>query len=544
MNKLYYGDCLTIMRDFMNLGSVDLIYLDPPFNSNRDYNNIYKDETGRPLPDQVEGFNDMWRDLSPEREEVLRAMPMLLRERGIDDKAAEFWRLWMQALRKLQPHLLSYLLYMTERLLPMRGILKPTGSIYLHCDPTASHYIKVIMDAIFGHENFQNEIIWKRYNRPKGSQHKSRRYGRSSDTILFYSMGRNHTFNAYEIQIPLSKYKIENRFSGVDDRGRFMSGPLIRSPSMGDRPNLVFEFQGYTPGPFGWRMGREKLQEIYGRGDFYFTSNGIPRRKFRPGEMPGEIIDNVWADIGALGSHDQERLGYATQKPLALLERIIAASSNPGDVVLDPFCGCATTVEAAHRLGRKWVGIDRTIHAITRVASIRLRDRLGLVDGKDFEVTGVPNSITGAQDLWKRDPFDFQQWAIESVEGFATTKRTGDGGIDGRLYFDMPGEQDFQSMAIEVKGGKNVGIGAVRELAGVLDNDHALMAGLIILEPLGDRKQANFRTFMAQAGDLNVRGVKYAKMQILTAEEILSGKRFVTPGPVGRNLVAPALPLG
>ena len=370
MNRLYYGDCLTIIREHLRNDSVDLIYLDPPFNSNQAYNAIYKTETGRPLPDQIEAFCDAW-TLDEERERAIQTMPVLMREAGVPDDVTEFWRLWMNALRNTNPRLLAYLSYMVERLIWMKGILKPTGSLYLHCDPTASHYIKVMLDGIFGHDNFQNEIVWRRYNRPKGSQHKSRRYGRSSDIILFYSMGRNHTFNAEEIQIPLSQDEIEKRFSSVDDNGRFMSGPLIRSSSMGDRPNLVFEFQGYTPGPSGWRMGRDKLQEIYDRGDFYFTSNGVPRRKFRPGEIPGEIIDNIWVDIGALGSHDQERLGYATQKPLALLDRIIRASSNEGDVVLDPFCGCATTLEAAHKLGRRWIGIDIAIHAIKRVAAVQ-----------------------------------------------------------------------------------------------------------------------------------------------------------------------------
>ena len=490
MNRLYYGDCLTIMRDYMKLGSVDLIYLDPPFNSNRDYNNIYKDETGRPLPDQVEGFNDMWRDLSPEREEVLRTMPILMQERGIDNKVAEFWKLWMRALRELQPHLLSYLLYMTERLLPMRGILKPTGSIYLHCDPTASHYIKVIMDAIFGHTNFRNEVYWYYYN--KMHDRRKKLFSRATDTLLFYARNAGSNFTFHQLQ--------EKR----------------------DTPS-------------------RQLKRVKRDGRMVNARDADGKLMYQV--RTERTIDNVWR-IPAIQPASRERMGYATQKPLALLERIIQASSNPGDVICDPFCGCATTIEAAHRLGRQWIGIDRTIHAIKRVAAIRLRDRLGLVDGTDFEILGGPNNLEGVQDLWKRDPFDFQQWAIESVEGFATTKRTGDGGIDGRLYFDLPGEQDFQSMAIEVKGGKNVGIGVVRQLAGVLDNDEALMAGLIILEPLGDRKQANFRTFMAQAGDLDVRGVKYAKMQILTAEEILSGKRFVTPGPVGRSLVAPSLPLG
>ena len=226
----------------------------------------------------------------------------------------------------------SYLMMMAVRLLEMRRVLKSTGSLYLHCDPTANHYLKMLLDAVFGHGDFRNEITWRRYSRPKGSQHRAKRYGRSSDTILFYARSGNHIFNAGEIRVPLSEDDIEKRFPSVDEKGRFMSGPLLRSPSMGDRPNLVFEFERYTPGPFGWRVNRDKLQEVYDRGDSYFTSNGVPRRKFRPGEDPGEIIDNIWTDIVALGSQDQERVGYPTQKPLALLERIITASSNEGDV--------------------------------------------------------------------------------------------------------------------------------------------------------------------------------------------------------------------
>ena len=485
MNHLFYGDCLAIMRDFMKLGSVDLIYLDPPFNSNRDYNNIYKDETGRPLPDQVEGFDDMWKDLNNEREEALRTMPVLMRESGIDDKVVEFWRLWMNALRKVQPNLLSYLFYMTERLLPMRGILKPTGSIYLHCDPTASHYIKIIMDGIFGHRNFRNEIVWCY----RGAGYPKKDFGKKHDTILRYSNGKRYVFN-------------------VDD--------------------VRMQYAQATKERFKHQIGNVRGGRDYGQQALH-----------EKGKHPED-----WWQIQPIAPSSKERLGYTTQKPLPLLDRIIKASSNKGDVVFDPFCGCATTLEAAHKLGRKWIGIDRTIHAIKRVASIRLRDRLGLVDGIDFEIKGVPNNREGAQDLWKRDPFDFQQWAIETVDGFATTKRTGDGGIDGRLYFDHPDHKDFQSMAIEVKGGKNVGIGVVRQLAGVLESDDALMAGLIVLEPLGDRRQDNFRSFMVRVGDLDVRGVKYARMQILTVDEILAGKRFLTPGPVGRSLVAPSLPLG
>ena len=491
MNRLYYGDCLTIMQG-MRSGSVDLIYLDPPFNSNREYNAIYKDETGRPLPDQIEAFCDLW-TLDEERERAIRTMPILLRDAGIEDEVAQFWKLWMNALRNTQPRLLAYLSYMVERLLQMKSILKPTGSIYLHCDPTASHYIKVMMDGIFGHQNFRSEIVWQRH---QGFKRKTaRQFPQKNDIILFYAKSVSSiTFN--------TQYKPH-------------------------KPEYVRRFK------------KDKDGRLY-RDDVNPTRGG--RRIIYIDETQGDIIDTVWTDIHPVNPNAHERMGYATQKPLALLGRIIKASSNEGDVVLDPFCGCATTMEAAHTLGRKWIGIDIAIHAIKRVARVRLQDRLGLVEGEDFVIDGVPRTIEGAKDLWERDKYHFQKWAVEEVDGFVTTKRTADGGIDGRLYFSIPNERDLQSMAIEVKGGKNVNITALRALKGVLDNDAALIAGLIIMEPLGAVKERNFRQFMAGAGDLEVSGINYPRMQILTIAEILEGNRFHTPSVAGRGLSQPSLP--
>ena len=237
MNKLYYGDCLAIMRDHMKLCSVDLIYLDPPFNSNREYNAIYKDETGRPLPDQIEAFCDLW-ELDEERERVIRAMPVLIRESGLDDQVAEFWKLWMNALRTTNPRLLAYLSYMVERLIWMKGLLRPTGSIYLHCDPTASHYIKVMMDAIFGHENFRNEITWKRAQ-PKG--HAKRNFSTNKDTILRYTKTASFTFHpSYK---PLDKKYIEKFYTLVDEDGRRYQLGDLTNPNK-NRPNLEYEFLG------------------------------------------------------------------------------------------------------------------------------------------------------------------------------------------------------------------------------------------------------------------------------------------------------------
>ena len=201
--------------------------------------------------------------------------------------------------------------------------------------------------------------------------------------------------------------------------------------------------------------------------------------------------------------------------------------------MLDPFCGCATTLEAAHHLGRRWIGIDIAIHAVKRVAQKRLQERCGLEAGKDYVIEGIPRNLEGARDLWERDRYQFQKWVVEQVDGFVTSRPTGDGGIDGRLYFAVPGERDLQSLVIEVKGGKNVGINVLRSLLGVLDNNDALMAGLIIMEPLGETKALNFNRFMAEAGDLEVLGIPYPRMQMLTVAEIVEGKRFNTPSVAG-----------
>ena len=531
-NKLYYGDCLTIMRDHMRLASVDLIYLDPPFNSNREYNAIYQDETGRPLPDQIEAFCDLW-ELDEERERVLRMMPVLMREAGIADEVAEFWRLWMNALRGTQPRLLAYLSYMVERLLLMKGLLRPTGSIYLHCDPTASHYIKAMMDAIFGHENFRNEIVWQR-TMAKGLA--STRLPSNHDILLCYGKTQNTRWNG--LVEPYDPANLDEKTAGKykhrDPDGRLYRWDNLTNPNK-NRPNLTYEFLGVTR---VWRWSRERMQAAYEAGlVVQRRPGGVPQLKRYLDEQKGRPLGDVWIDIPPINSQARERMGYATQKPLALLERIIQASSDPGDVVFDPFCGCATTMEAAHKLGRRWIGIDIAIHAIKRVATIRLRDRLKLAPGEDFIIEGVPRNLEGARDLWERDKYHFQKWAVEQVDGFVTTKRTADGGVDGRLYFEAQGYDGLQSMAIEVKGGRNVTIADVRALRGVLESETAQMAGLIIMEPLGTTKARNFARFMAEAGDLEVAQHMnpYPRMQLLTVPDILEGKRFRTPGAVGRG---------
>lgn len=497
MNKLYYGDCLTIMQE-MKLSSVDLIYLDPPWNSNRAYNAIYRDSTGLELPDQIEAFCDIW-ELTPERESVIRNMPVLMAQAGIEDSAGKLWQLWMSALRNTQPKLLAYLLYMTERLIVMKGLLKPTSSMFLHCDPTASHYIKILMDAIFDHKHFRNELVWDYSFRLMDLP---RFFNRKHDIILFYSKGDQNYFKmpktlwTKEDLIASRKQKIH-----VDENG---------------------EEWIWMPGGKGHSKSRLRLvSEIL---------------------ESGKAMSDVWP-MPIISSSSKERIGYPTQKPLALLKRIIEASTLPGDVVLDPFCGCATTIAAAHELGRKWIGIDIAYHAVKRVAQVRLQDKYGLVEGVNYTVSGVPRTLEGAESLWHQDKYGFQRWAVEQVNGFVTTKRTADGGIDGRVWFALPAEKQLRSMVIEVKGGKNVGINVVRALRGALERDEADMAGLIIMEPLPDRQRQNFAKEMTSAGMLDVMGVQYPRMQILSVPEILDKRMFLTPSVAGRGTGQGNLPL-
>lgn len=480
MNTLYYGDCLTIMREKMHPESVDLVYLDPPFNSKRDYNAIYKDRTGRPLPDQVDAFTDTW-TLDADRLRTIRDLPRLLREHGVDGHSADFLASFLSGLVHVQTDMAAYLAYMAERLLWIKRVMKPTASIYLHCDPTASHYLKIVMDVVFGVKNIRNEIIW---SYPPGGRGPKYAFHRKHDVLLFYSVGKTSTF--YRQYTPLSDYAI-SKFTKTDKDGR-------------------------------------KYKEYRGKTRTYLD------------DIPGRPVPSVWTDIHSLGQTiSKERLNYPTQKPLDLLKRIIRASSNPGDVVFDPFCGCATTIEAAEALGRKWIGIDITIHAIRRVARARLQDRLHLAEGSDYIIDGVPQNWEGAHQLWKQDPYQFQKWCVELVEGFVNVKRSADDGIDGRVYFDMPGEKVLQSMALEVKGGENLSINHVRALNSVLQFENIQMAGLIALKAPGSQQAKNFQQTMALAGHLRIGEREYPKIQMLTVDEILAGANFDMPSPVGRT---------
>ncbi len=463
----------------MEPASVDLVYLDPPFNSKRDYNAIYKDETGRPLPDQVEAYTDTWMP-DADRMRTIRNLPILLREHNINGHGADLLAGFLRALAHTQPDMAAYLAYMTERLIWIKRLMKPTAAIYYHCAPTASHYLKVVMDVLFGANNFLNEIIWSYRRWPA----KSKSFQRMHDVILRYAVdAKSITWNQ-------------------------LFEPLAESTLKAD--------------------GGKKILNV-------LDESGRRRRGKKTGEdSPGAPMRDVW-NIGIIAPTAKERLGYPTQKPVKLLDPIVRASSNPGDLVFDPFCGCATTIEAAENLGRRWIGIDITIHAVKRVARRRLLDRLHLVQGQDYVIEGVPQNWEGAYELWRQDPYQFQKWCVEQVEGFVNVKKSADEGIDGRVYFDMPGEKILQSMALEVKGGENVSINHVRALNAVLKYENVQMAGLITLNAPGSQQAKNFQQTMALAGYVKIGGREFPRLQFLTVDEILGGKSFNMPKPAGRT---------
>ena len=337
---------------------------------------------------------------------------------------------------------------------------------------------------------------------------------------------------------PSGESSIAWRDYDIDSRGRHWS-----PPRGGDY--AAFIEREFIPGYRSIEGVHERLDALDAAGLIRHPVRGFwpglkRYAKADTGKPPQNIILNP---VGFTNYNvgKGEHLGYPTQKPLGLLEQLIKVSSNPGDLVFDPFAGCGTTMEAAHRLGRQWIGIDIAIHAVKRVAKLRLEDRLGLIEGDDFRIEGVPRDLEGARDLWKRDKYHFQKWAVEQSDGFVTAKRTADGGIDGRLYFAVAHDAPLESMVLEVKGGK-VTIVDVRSLRGVLEREEAQMAGLIIMDELGPTKERNFRKEMASAGHIELWGNAYPKMQMLTVSELLEGKRFETPTVMGKHSQEPRMP--
>jgi len=507
MNTLYYGDNLDILRRYVKDETVDLVYLDPPFKSNQDYNVLFAEQDGSRSAAQIKAFGDTWqwdRAAAAAYQEVV--------EKGGRVSDA------LQSFRKFlgDNDMLAYLAMMAPRLVELRRVLKPTGSIYLHCDPTASHYLKMLMDAVFGPENFRNEIVWKRTS----SHNDSKRFAGVQDTLLYFVRSKSAIWNPQ--YAPHNQKYVESHYNRVNEEGRkYRLDNIIRSASMGPRPNLVYDYKGYTP-KWGWRVLKEKLRAIDKGGRLAWSESGVPYLIRFLDEMPGGVMPSVWDDIPPINSQAQERLGYPTQKPEALLERIIKASSNEGDVVLDPFCGCGTAVVVAERLKRQWIGIDITHLAITLIRH-RLRDAFG--DEVRYEVVGEPVSLPDAESLAKQDPYQFQWWALGLVGARPVEQRKGaDKGIDGRLYFhDEP--KSTKQIIFSVKAG-NTNVAHVRDLRGVIEREKAEIGVLISLEP----PTQPMRSEAASAGFYQAPwGKQYPRLQLLTVEELLAGKTVEVP---------------
>lgn len=515
-NTLFYGDNLDILREHFPDGCIDLIYLDPPFNSNRSYNVLFADESGRQSEAQLTAFDDTWHwgpTAEKEYYDLTVSAPLDISK-------------MIGAMRDLigSNQMMAYLVMMTTRLVELHRVLKSTGSLYLHCDPTASHYLKIVLDSIFHPNNYINEIIWERFN----FHADAKRWGKLHDVILLYAKNAERiTFNTqrrdYEESYIKSHFK-------ADEHGRIYR--LDNAVAAGQGPPRVFFGKLLEPPPgTHWRYSQENIDKLSSEGRIVLTSSARPSIKRYLDEMPGHAIGDIWTDIPEINSQAAERLGYPTQKPLALLERIIQASSNPGDQVLDPFCGCGTAIAAAEKLGRRWIGIDITHLAITLI-KYRIRD---MFPESEFEVIGEPKDLEGARRLAKEDRFQFQWWALSLIQdakavGGSSESKKGkkgkDQGIDGILNIIDDPKGKAKSVIIQVKSGK-VSSRDIRDLNGALTRENAPIALFLTLEiPTRD-----MITEAASAGFYHsaIWDRDYPRIQILTIEDLLKGTKPEIP---------------
>lgn len=458
-NYLYYEDNLEILRRYIKDETIDLIYLDPPFNSNQNYNILFAEQDGSRSAAQIKAFGDTWKwDQGTARayEEVVEA----------GGKVSQT----LQGFRRVlgNSDMLAYLVMIAPRLKELQRVLKSTGCIYLHCDPTASHYLKILMDAIFGPRNLRNEIIWHYKRWPA----KTARFQRMHDVILFY--GKNKDLSAFH-----TLYQEPTASSVKRWRGK--------------KQLVTFDEQGR-------RLPTQETTE----------SEGVP-------------LDDVW-DVPIIAPSARERLGYPTQKPEALLERIIRASSNEDDIVLDPFCGCGTAIAVAQRLDRHWIGIDITSIAINLIKT-RLLDTYGESIMQTYKVRGEPTTFSEARALAEYDKYQFQWWALGLVGARGIEEKKGaDAGIDGRLYFHDEESGKTKQVIFSVKGG-HTSVKDIRDLRGVIDREEAEIGVLIALQ----EPTRPMLTEATQAGFYESHWGKHSRLQILTIADLLNEKRVDMP---------------
>jgi site-specific DNA-methyltransferase (adenine-specific) len=473
-----------VLRDYVKDESVDLIYIDPPFNSKRNYNIFFDDKE---IHTQRVAFEDTW--------SYKNVSESLLELQTVKN---EKLHLLLKAYQEVAPQVFPYLVMMTLRILELHRVLKSTGSFYLHCDPTASHYLKTICDAIFGNRQFKNEIIWKRTFNSGSSKAIAKKFPANLDTLLFYTKSINYTFNK-----PTRDYSVGalKRYDKIDEQGRrFKWNPLKT-------------------------VSQEKLAELLATGEAMITTTSkYPVYKHYFDENKGVAVDTLWDELPQMGTHSAERLGYPTQKPRALLERIIQASSNEGDLILDGFCGCGTTVDAAESLKRQWVGMDISPIAIALMKR-RLQDSYKTELSK-FTVRGIPEDKISAEKLWEQNPFAFQDWWITEFDVFSTTFGTkgADKGIDGLGMYLVPGVEQPIKAAFQVKGGK-VQSKDIDALWGSM-NKHKCELGVFL--SLHSPTKPMLET-VANSGYYSAAGFNYPRLQILTLDEFFSGKSLNLP---------------
>jgi len=464
MNKLYFGDNLEVLREKIPDNYVDLIYLDPPFQSGKNYNIIFAPQTNnvKGATAQIQAFEDTWQWGEEAEKEYFGLIQGTITKERPNQKLIEL----IKAMRDYlgESSMMAYLTMMAPRLLEMKRILKETGSIYLHCNPTASHYLKLLMDAIFGVSNFRNEIVWCY----KGPSRAKDDFPHKHDTILRYSKGEKPYFNPNAIKIPYSESFLERR-KYVEGKAGIYKGKYVREKE---------EF------------------EKYGQ---------------------GKIPEDWWNDIPSGGQISRnELIGYPTQKPEKLLNRIIKASSKEGDLVLDPFCGCGTAVAVAQKLNRNWIGIDITYLAIDIIKK-RL-EKSDFKEGKDFIIEGAPADEYSAIKLAESNPFQFQYWAISKITGGVTNERkTGDEGVDGFINIIDPSKKNNAGLAIiSVKGTKVVNPSMIRDLTGTIKSKGADFGILITLvDPTpGMIKEA------VSAGYYKLRNMEIPVIQMISVKDL------------------------
>ncbi len=522
-NVLYYGDNLDILRRFIPNESVDLVYLDPPFNSNASYSVIFKDESGRGSDAQMTAFDDTWHwGPDPERQ-YLYLTNSAYHQGRVAPPVSALIGAFHEGIRPSP--MLAYLVEMAVRLVELHRVLKSTGSLYLHCDPTASHHLKLVLDAIFGPQNYVNEIVWKRQTSHNDAAQGAKHYGRLQDVLLFYAKGSDYywqqPYRAYDAEYIDAFYRHVEPGTGRRYRLSDITAPGGASPA---KRNPHYEFLGVTR---YWRFTQERMQRMYEEGRIVQTKPGtVPAQKRYLDEMPGMPLGTWWDDIRPVQAQGSERLGYPTQKPLALLERIIAASSQPGDVVLDPFCGCGTATVAAQKLGRQWIGIDVTYLAIA-VMRQRLRDSFPELG--EVEVVNRPTEVAGAramlQDGSLEHRYQFQWWALDLVGAAprgSMEKKGADRGIDGVITF-TGADGKPETCIVSVKSG-TVNRAMIAQLKGDMHAHGAAMGLFVTLE----EPTAPMRLEAAEAGyyHSDVSGRDYPALQILTIRELLDeGKK-------------------